>query len=393
MPGWSRLQKETQLRNLYYSPGDPGSLGGIDRLYRRARDVGLPVSRKDVKNFLAGQLTYTLHRQVRKHFPRNKTYAGFVDRQWQADLADMQKLSTHNDNYRYILTCVDVLSRFAWAIPVKSKQSKDMRIAMKTLLRQSKPRVPERLQTDKGTEFFNREVSSFLRSKKIHHFASESDTKAAIVERFNRTLKTRIWSHFTSKNTKTYINVLNDIVHAYNHTVHRSHGMKPADVTEKDGTAALAWRRLYYFPAKPARRETLPVGSDVRIAKYKGNFEKGYQGNWSKESFKVSDVGKHPRKIYKLVDALGEPIKGSFYREEAQPITQNTLHVEEVIKRRRNGQGRIEHLVKWQGLPTKFNTWLSTEKLRTYRQLAPADADISEETSERDGTKLFHRRD
>ena len=63
---------------------------------------------------------------------------------------------------------------------------------MKQLFKLARPRRPQRLQTDKGKEFFNTEVSAYLRAQGVSHFASESDKKAAIVERFNRTLKGRI---------------------------------------------------------------------------------------------------------------------------------------------------------------------------------------------------------
>jgi hypothetical protein len=123
---WTQKKISKQLTNLYYAAGDPRSYGGVDRLYSRAHDIGIPVSRADVKNYLAKQLPYSIHKPVRHNFPRNHTYAGHIDQQWQADLADMQALKSENGGNNYILTCIDVLSRFAWAVPVRSKSSKHM---------------------------------------------------------------------------------------------------------------------------------------------------------------------------------------------------------------------------------------------------------------------------
>jgi IS30 family transposase len=123
------------------------------------------VSRGEVQNYLTKQLPYSIHKPVRHKFARNHTYASNIDQQWQADLADMQGLSSENGGNNYILTCIDVLSRFAWAVPVRSKSTKHMVMAFKKLFQIARPRVPQRLQTDKGKEFFNKDVSKLLGEK------------------------------------------------------------------------------------------------------------------------------------------------------------------------------------------------------------------------------------
>ena len=58
--------------------------------------------------------------------------------------------------------------------------------------------APNTLQTDKGTDFLNRPLQKLSKEHGVHHFATHNDeTKASIVERFNRTLKTRTWRYFT----------------------------------------------------------------------------------------------------------------------------------------------------------------------------------------------------
>src|SRR2546425_11621986 len=123
---WTTEAIERQLRNVYYATGDPGSYGGVERLYQRARELGIPVARDQVRAFLAKQLSYSLHRPVRHKFARNHTYVGHIDQQWQADMADMQQYAADNDGNRYILTCIDILSRYAWAVPIRSKSAPDM---------------------------------------------------------------------------------------------------------------------------------------------------------------------------------------------------------------------------------------------------------------------------
>ena len=150
---WTRGAVTKQLNNLYYAAGDPGSYGGAERLFKRATEIGIPVTRDRVAKYLAAQLPYSIHKPVRHAFVRNHTYVGHIDQQWQADLADMQSLAGENDQYHYILTCIDVLSRYAWAVPVQSKSWKHMLVAFRKLFQLARPRVPQRLQTDDGKEF------------------------------------------------------------------------------------------------------------------------------------------------------------------------------------------------------------------------------------------------
>ena len=79
------------LRKIYHDPKDPGSLGGVERLLQRARQLHVPgVTRKTVQEYLQSEQAYTLHKPARRRFTRNHTYVAGIDAQWQADLADMQ---------------------------------------------------------------------------------------------------------------------------------------------------------------------------------------------------------------------------------------------------------------------------------------------------------------
>ena len=153
-----------QLDKIYYNPQDPGSYGGVKRLLKRAKEVGIPeISQAKIRDYLRDQQAYTLHKPARKHFLRNRTITGAIDKQWQADLADMQSLASSNSGYKYILTVIDIFSKFAWAIPTKSKSSKDIVPAFETLFKKSAPRKPERLQTDAGKEFLNKDVQALFK--------------------------------------------------------------------------------------------------------------------------------------------------------------------------------------------------------------------------------------
>src|SRR6218665_2678621 len=98
----------------------------------------------------------------------------------------------------YLLTCLDVFSKHAWVVPLKSKTGAALTVAFSSMLHD---RHPAHLQTDKGTEFLNKQFQFILRKNDIRFYTTEnSDTKASVVERFNRTFK-KMWKYFTYKNS------------------------------------------------------------------------------------------------------------------------------------------------------------------------------------------------
>jgi len=351
------------LDKIYHTPGDPGSLGGVNRLLTRALQLKVPgASRKSVETYLQSQQAYTLHKPARRHYIRNKIYVSGIDAQWQADLADMQGISRQNDGMRYILTVIDVFSKLAWAVPVKSKDAGSVADGLTQVLLQASPRKPKRLQTDKGKEFFNSIFAALMRRHHIHHFDCDSDMKAAVVERFNRTIKSRIYTYLSDRGSVRWVDVLQDLLKAYNASTHRTIGMAPAQVARKHENRL--WTKMY-GDGDTHLKPVIPKGAMVRLNKSKGVFDKGYMPNWSKEHFQVRDVPQ-PRKaakrpIYKLEDYSGDEVKGSWYPEELQAITENQYRIEKVLRRRTLPDGRKVKLVRWEGLPEKFNCWINEE--------------------------------
>ena len=188
-------------------------------LYREAKKHYPSLTFRQVKQ---SKDTYTLHKPVPYNFLRNRVILTEFDGQWQADLVNISSLARFNNGYKFLLTCIDVFSKLAWVVPLKSKTGESVVNGFQSIL--DLGRSPEMLQTDKGTEFLNRNFQSFLKERNIHFFTTNSELKASVVEHFNRTLKTRMWKYFTAKNTLVYINILQDIVYGYNNSYHRSIG-------------------------------------------------------------------------------------------------------------------------------------------------------------------------
>ena len=352
---------QTRLQEIYYNAKHPASFSGVEALYRAVKDDGkIPVSRTMVRKWLENQLTYTLHKPIRKRFPRGRVLVSGMDWQWESDLVDLSKLSRYNNGYKWLLTTIDVLSKYAWVVPMKDKTGKSLVQAYKKILKGG--RKPTKLHTDHGTEFLNRQFQDLLQDKDIQFFTTNNETKASVVERFNRTLKTRMFKYFTFKNTRKYIDVLADLVDSYNHSYHRSIGTKPALVNKKNEN--VIWKRLYGQGSDAPTRFKFNVGDQVRIGKSKMIFTKGYLPNWTEEIFTITD--RIPRKppVYRLKDFNGDLIAGTFYEYELQKITKDddVYRVEKILKKRTR-KGRREFLVKWKGYPSQFNSWVSVNDI------------------------------
>lgn len=306
-----------KLFKAYYDPTHPGSLGGLTRL---ARATKVPL--KLVRQWAQTQLGYTLHKPVRRNFKRSHVIVRAIDEQWSADLVDLQKLSKYNKGMKYLLTIVDVFSKYGFAYPLKSKSGPTLTEAFKTIFTKSK-RKPLRLQTDKGTEFLNSTLQRFLKQQNVQHFVTQSETKAQTVERFNKTLKDRMFRAFTIGNTLNYLTLLPSLLKGYNASTHRTIGMAPKDVNLK--TQEFVWKKAFrqaWLKNKRTglRRFKFKVGDKVRISKARRTFKKGYLPGWTEEVFIIRQLVKQSPPAYKIEEYDGTMVKGTFYEHELQHV-------------------------------------------------------------------------
>ena len=142
-------------------------------MYQAAKKYG--ITRSQIITWLQQQPGYTLHKPARRRFCRNKVYVNGLD---------LQSLSRWNRGYKYLLTCIDILSKYAWVVPLKTKTGPELVKAFTKIFQQG--RKPDKLQTDAGTEFKNKTFQTFLKQHHVHHFVTYNETKAQVVERFNK---------------------------------------------------------------------------------------------------------------------------------------------------------------------------------------------------------------
>ena len=275
----------------------------------------------------------------------------------------MGKFSKWNKGIKYLLMVIDVFSKFGWIRPLKDKRGQTVADAFRSIFRERAKRAkraPARkskmLWSDKGSEFFNAIMKDLLDKNGIKLYTTENEEKSSVVERWNRTMKERLFRMFSANNNTIYWDKLDKLVDQYNHRFHSSIRMTPAEASKQKNEKkvfANLFGDLLYAKRNKAK---FKVGDKVRISKFKRKiFDKGLTPNWSEEIFVVDEILNTNPLTYKLVDLLGEKIIGSFYEAELQKTNQNIFRIEKVIRR---DQKKKKALVKWKGYPDKFNSWI-----------------------------------
>ena len=286
----------------------------------------------------AQNLANELHQPIRRQFPKRRVISYGIDNIWAADLVEMGKFSKWNKGIRYLLMVIDVFSKFGWIRPLKDKRGQTVADAFKDIFAERAKRAPARkpkmLWTDKGSEFFNGIMKDLLSKNGIKLYTTENEEKSSVVERWNRTMKEKLFRMFSANNNTIYFDKLDELVDQYNHRFHSSIRMTPAEASkqqnEKKVFANLFGDLIY---AKRGRAK-FKVGDKVRISKFKRKiFDKGFTPNWTEEIFVIDEILNTNPLTYKLVDLLGEKITGSFYEAELQKTNQNIFRIEKVIRR------------------------------------------------------------
>lgn len=293
-----------------------------------------------------------LHRPARINFRRQRVILRGLDDMFQADLVEMIPYARENKGFRYILVVINAFSKFVWAVPVKRKTGQDVAAALEKVLKSSNV-TPKNLQTDLGKEFYNKHVQEIIKKYNINHYSVYSTKKASIVERVNRTLKSKMWKRFSFQGSHKWLNVLPEVVKEYNNTVHRTIGMRPNEINRSNEKKLLS--TVYSKPnsTKP-RKLKFKEGDFVRISKHREAFAKGYTPNWSNEIFKIVRIKLSDPIMYYLQDSKGQNIEGGFYELELQRVKYPDVYLVEKILRRK---GNMVY-VKWLGLDKSHNSWI-----------------------------------
>ena len=355
------------MEKIYRDINHPAGLSSIQKLYDEVKKNDPQIKKSDVKKFLSSKNSYTLHKHNGNRFPRRRFYFKQPGYYILSDVAYMKDYEKQNTPYLLIL--IDGYSRYLTVIPLKSLRANEVKQVLDTFLTNSIYSY-RKIFTDCGQEYRSGLMKSLYKKHKILWYTTYNKTiKVSIAERVILTLKNKIKRYVTEFNTEYYLDVLDDIVKAYNLSKHRSlHYKTPLDVH-----LLVKWKDIKQFSsmiykADIKKRKTvgnvLSENQVVRIVALRHTFTRAIHVRNTYELFKISRVNNHHIPItYTLSDLDDNPIEGTFYRQELTEVEDTGDYAIEILKTRRRS-GKKEFLIRYVHYPSSPKVWVSQNKLK-----------------------------
>ena len=181
--------------------------------------------------FTMEYLSNELNKPVINKFPRKKIIVNYIDEIHSCDLVDMVKYSRMNKGYKYIFTNIDLFSKYAWSFPIKSKKISDIKPCFQKIFKERKPKF---IWSDKESSFFSKEMLKFFEDLNIKMYYTNSNLKALVIERFNRSLRELMMKEFVKNNNTIWYNILPKLIKIYNNRFHNTIKDKPIDINKSN---------------------------------------------------------------------------------------------------------------------------------------------------------------
>ena len=312
------------------------------------------------------QIVNEIHSRVRNPKEYRKVLVNEINEIFSIDLVEMQEFENVNNGYRYILTVIDLYSRYAWAIPMINKTALETVKALQTIINESS-KPPKKLWCDNGKEFKNKQVDILLKKYNIEIYSTYGNAKAATIERFNRSLKELMFKMFSLNSNRIWYDKLNELLNIYNNRTHKGIENKtPYNVYHNDINI-----KSNYTDDKQKTTTKFKINDRIRISYQKGVFDKGYLPNWSWEIYKIKQILDTKPTTFIIEDENGITIKGSFYSEQIKKTSQKdgVYLIQEIIKTKML-KGVKMGLVHWIGYdkPNQF-TWEPYSELKDLKDI------------------------
>ncbi len=260
--------------------------------------VGASLTKEQRKSMTPEQLKQwanEIHKPFNKPKILQKVKVFHKDDIWSADLIELPPEYYGRTHYKFVLTVIDLYTKFTWAKKLKNKTGLEVSQVFNDIIQKSE-RIPKKLWVDKGSEFYNKNFKSMLEKYTIEMYSTFNEGKAVVIENYNKTLKTHLFKRFTIQDNQKWINIIQDVVDEYNNRIHSVLQMTPAEASEfPDKVKEIIMQNNYSnelesFDTK--KQNTFEVGDRVRIFKFKYHFDKGFTGFWTSEIFLIKTVYK-----------------------------------------------------------------------------------------------------
>jgi transposase InsO family protein len=328
--------REALLQSLWDDPET--RVLSRDRFYRSLiapKYVGISV--KDVDKFLKEHEAYQLSKRLTKGGTIKPIIETEPNGRWQIDLIDMgsdPKVIYANKRYCWIMTVIDVFSRYLFALPLKNKEATTTKAVLEALFKSGfKPR---KIQSDNGKEFLG-EYADYCEEQgvKLIHSRSHTPQSQGLVERTNQTLKRLLHMHEVETGSVVWVDILPSVIRSYNNTFSDQIGCTPNEAYHEKDPKKLQKIREIDRITKHSRivkhPDDISAGTRVRLSllldakerKERAGFGR-HITNWSKEVYTVNRVNRHRNGFSATTYTLKEK-PGVYYRHQLQPIPERLV--------------------------------------------------------------------
>lgn len=366
-PVIAKDQIPAMLQGMYNDPTT--SRNGRDSFYNHVQSRYAGIPKEEVHSWLKRQETYQLHRS---HFTE-KVVRPIVVKQpgkyFQIDLVDMSELAHWNKGMHWLLNAIDLNSKWFYCAAIKNKEGPTVAAAVARFLTEANRifgQYPTVVQSDNGSEFISGEMDEVLKKHDIKHLRSLSHTPQSQgqVEKAGGTIKKLIFAYFTQHGTKTYVDVLPDLVQNINNT--RQTTTKQAPNVVLSAKPAVQREVNQNIQRAASNRDTnrhvfaevIKVGDKVRVANSRlypevrkaqlgqiGGASKKYLTQWSDKLFTVAAVrNTKPNKSYSLKEEPGEfarqdlLLANTVEKSAVRTLGAREKHLEELHEARRESK-------------------------------------------------------
>jgi hypothetical protein len=312
---------------------------GIHRLFDHMNQKYYNIRRDDIEEFISRSETAQMHQHNKRKSETRPIVVSRKEAHYQFDLIEMKDYRGYNNQVKYLLTGLDLFSKFAQVRPLTTKKGYKVIPAIEDIL--NVMGVPTVVQTDNGGEFCNEHMDELQERLGFKHIRSKSytPTTQGVVERFNGTLKSMIFGYMTQNNTKKYIDALDDIILYYNTSTHSTTKERPVDVVEGGKRVQ---NRVHKNIVQTALNrigvvnDALNVGDAVRLSKLctaaqrrKALFASRVGANWSEDIYTIRTVTvpsePYLRETYLLRDTNGNDIPTRYSYNDLLVVDANVI--------------------------------------------------------------------
>ncbi len=345
-------EKKDYLTKIYYDSKSPVAYSNANYIYSFLKKQKEHVfTLREIKNWLRTQDVATTHSEKRLNKKFARVYANENKYLYDLDTAFFKDGKGKQGKF---IVFVDIFSRYTHAVPVKDIKAESVVSAIKKAF--DVMGKPLKLRSDRGREFVNNTVKTFLSTENVELFPASIPHKANYSEAKIKQIKKLLTKLTETRGEKDWTKVLDDALLILNNRKNRSINMSSLAARKPQNQ----YKVLQYLNKKrllssgePITQFAIDVNAPVRVRSTKGAFSKSFEPSFSEQIYFI--VGRKLKdniEYYYLKTEDGELIDGGFTLGELLPIPDDEnreYRIEKVFKKKKIINGLVFRLVKWFG--------------------------------------------